>query len=438
MSEIIFIYKGNEIPIQCNQGEKMKNIMEKLCIKLNVTKNEIYGLYNGKLLDEELLENQIPKNENNKKIILIYKFSDSEINDKIIQISNEVICPICKEKCFMKIHDYKITLYNCKNNHMKNNILINEFNETQKINISKIICNICQGRNKGNTKKFYKCIDCKLNICPLCKLNHNNNHNIINYDKIDYRCNEHIEPYTAYCSYCKKNICINCENEHNDHNVISFGKMLKNKNEIIEKNNKLKNDIDKFKEIIQVIINILNKVIDNMDKYYEINKNIINNLNNKNRNYEILYNINNIYNNNIHNDIKNIINEKNINIQFDNIIKIYKSIIIKDDFDKINNIDDKNAKNEFNKSNKIIFKEDKNELIYKFMIEEIDNFFISRLAKEVPMVEEGDYILISGLEKEFPQVEERDSLFISGLENELPQVEYIDEILIEELCKPDK
>ena len=32
------------------------------------------------------------------------------------------------------------------------------------------------------------------------------------------------------------------------------------------------------------------------------------------------------------------------------------------------------------------------------MIEEIDNFFISRLAKEVPMVEEGDYILISGLE----------------------------------------
>ena len=72
MSEIIFVCKGDEMPVQCNQGEKMKNIMEKLCIKLKVTKNEIYGLYNGKLLDEELLENQIPKNENNKKIILIY------------------------------------------------------------------------------------------------------------------------------------------------------------------------------------------------------------------------------------------------------------------------------------------------------------------------------------------------------------------------------
>ena len=364
MSEIIFIYKGIEIPIQCKPGEKIKNIIERLCIKLNITKKEIYGLYNGKLLDEELSENQIPKNKNNKKIILVYKFSDSVENDKIIQNSNEVICPICKENCLIKIEDYKITLYNCKNNHIKNNIFINEFNETQKINISGIICNVCKERNKGNTKKFYKCIDCKLNMCPMCKLNHNNKHNITNYDKINYRCNEHAEPFTAYCSSCKKNICINCENEHNDHNIISFGKMLKNKKEILDKNNKLKNDIDKFKEIIQNIIQILNMVIYNMEEYYEINEKIINNINNKNRNYEMLYNINNIYKKNIHDDIKNIINENDINIQFKNIIKIYNSIIIKDDINKINNLNDINSKKKSNKNNKIMFKSGEKELFY--------------------------------------------------------------------------
>ena len=61
MSEITFIYKGNEIPIQCSKGEKMKDIMERLSNKINISKNDIYGLYNGKILDEEMKEDQLRK-----------------------------------------------------------------------------------------------------------------------------------------------------------------------------------------------------------------------------------------------------------------------------------------------------------------------------------------------------------------------------------------
>ena len=68
MSEITFIYKGNEIPIQCSKGEKMKDIIERLSNKINISKDNIYGLYNGRILDEELKEEQIEKDENNKKI----------------------------------------------------------------------------------------------------------------------------------------------------------------------------------------------------------------------------------------------------------------------------------------------------------------------------------------------------------------------------------
>ena len=71
MSEIIFFYKGYEVPIQCSQGEKMKNVMEKLYQKLNVNKDNIYALYDGNILDQELNENQISKNLDNKKIILV-------------------------------------------------------------------------------------------------------------------------------------------------------------------------------------------------------------------------------------------------------------------------------------------------------------------------------------------------------------------------------
>ena len=323
-SEIIFIYKGYEVPIPCIPGEKMKNIMERLYTKINVTKNDIYALHNGKLLDEEINEEQIPKNQNNKKIILVYKYTDTTINNKVIKPSNEVICPICKDICLLEIKDYKISLYNCKNGH-NSKLSIKEFNESQNINLSDIICNICKERNKGNThnNEFYKCLNCKYNICPLCKSNHNNNHNVINYDQINYICNEHNEQYFEYCLKCKKNICTSCENDHIDHDIISYGKMLRNKNEILEKNNILKNNIDKFKIIIQEIIKKLNIVLDNIEKYYEINKNIIDNINNKNRNYEMLYNINNINNDNINNDIKNIIDENDINAKFNNIMKLY-------------------------------------------------------------------------------------------------------------------
>ena len=250
----------------------MKTILDKLYIKLNVKKDEVYGLYNGKLLNENIKEDEILKNENNKKLILLYDYNHEIINDNIIKKSNDIICPICKEICYIEIQDYKIILYNCKNKHKKENILIKEFNDTQNINISNIICNICKERNKGNThnNEFYICLNCNINICPLCKIKHNNEHNIINYDKKNYICNEHNESYFGYCNECLKNICISCENDHNNHNIISYGKMLKDKNKIIENNNILKINIDKLKNIIKDIIQKLNNMIENMEKYYEI------------------------------------------------------------------------------------------------------------------------------------------------------------------------
>ena len=111
------------------------------------------------------------------------------------------------------MNDYKIYLYDCKNGHRKNNILLEEFENTQNINISEIVCNICKEQNNSNTynNEFYKCITCDLNICPICKIKHDNNHNIINYEQKNYICNKHNEIYIKYCNECKMNICILCE-----------------------------------------------------------------------------------------------------------------------------------------------------------------------------------------------------------------------------------
>ena len=327
--------------------------MERLSNKINISKNDIYGLYNGKILDEEMKEDQIRKDENNKKIILIYEYDKSTVVNNVIK-SKEVICPKCKENCLIKIKDYKIVLYNCKDNH-QTIIPINEYEETQKINLSNIKCNKCNTKNKGNTfnNEFYKCLNCNINICPLCKSNHNSGHNTIKYDKKNYVCYQHGDPFFGYCNNCKKNICSFCEDEHNNHDIITYGKIIKDKNKILDNNNLLRTDINTFNNIIKEIINKLNTVIKNFEIYLEINKNIIDNINNKNRNYELLSNIMNINNNNIHNDIKTIINEKDINIQFNNIMNIYNRMTIK---------------NQYN----IIKKETKNEILIKYLIKKDD------------------------------------------------------------------
>ena len=56
------------------------------------------------------------------------------------------------------------------------------------MDISKIVCNNCKIKNKSNAYNngFYRCNIFKINLCPLCKLNHNNNHKIINYDNKNY------------------------------------------------------------------------------------------------------------------------------------------------------------------------------------------------------------------------------------------------------------
>ena len=55
-----------------------------------------------------------------------------------IKKSKNIICPICKENIKMEIKDYKINLYDCNHWHKKENLLLNEYEETQNIDMTKI------------------------------------------------------------------------------------------------------------------------------------------------------------------------------------------------------------------------------------------------------------------------------------------------------------
>ena len=200
MSKLVtFIFKNMPVEIQYNEDDLMKSICQKFADKLNEDINTILFIYDGREINFQLTFNQHAKDidkKGGKMSILVYsKFLDS--NKKKELKNKDIICPKCGEICLINIEDYKITLYECQNNHKCDNILLDEYENIENINLSKIICDICKSTNILNTfnNEFYKCLSCDKNICPLCKANHSNNHDIINYNQINYICKNHNEKY---------------------------------------------------------------------------------------------------------------------------------------------------------------------------------------------------------------------------------------------------
>lgn len=348
-SKAIFVYNGNTTIIQCNLNDKMKEICQKFSSKLQIDLNNLFFLYNGNKINNELtfqqLINKLDSNKNEMNI-LAFDSIDNDIKNENMKRSKEIICPQCNDQIFITFNDYIVNLKNCLNGHNLNNVNISEFDKTQYVDFSKIKCNNCNN-NKANSynNEFYLCLECRIKLCPLCKSNHDRKHHIINYDQKDYICIKHNNGYIKYCNECRENFCLKCEKEHKGHNNIYFGSILFDEDELITLNNELKEKINKFnKDSLNLIENnnfkdnnMLNKenikeLIKNIEIYYNQFNDLINIYNDNNSNYQIIYNIDKFIKNNkiLEKDLNSIINEKNINTKFNNLKNLYFKIINKD------------------------------------------------------------------------------------------------------------
>ena len=348
MINIEFDYNQEKILIQAKSNDIFRDVINKYLQKTLLNPNNTYFFANEKQINQSgTIESHMSNTnkESNEIKILVQLIEDEEGKKNIFDKSIEIICPSCKEPCLISIENYKIKLFGCINNHITNNIKIKDFPDTQKINISNIICNKCKINNKGNSTKndFYKCLNCNQNLCLLCRANHNINHNIIKYDLKNYICQKHNEPFIKYCKECNKNYCFSCEEEHDEHETISLSKLRPNIDEV--KNNliKMKKEIDLFNNKVKQIIKKLNELINIMNIYYEINNNVLNSYNKQNRNFQIFKNIKNInINNEFFQELIKINNIKNFDEQSFNIIELSNKINsnnddnnIKDDTDEI-------------------------------------------------------------------------------------------------------
>ena len=108
--------------------------------------------------------------------------------DKILSNKSKyILCPECKKACRIFIYNYKIDVLD-NNIHDLNNIIINDFIKAQIIDETKIKCQNCKKVNKCETNNniFFMCLNCKQNLCDICKENHDKTHNIIKNIIINY------------------------------------------------------------------------------------------------------------------------------------------------------------------------------------------------------------------------------------------------------------
>ena len=173
MIEVEFIYQSKSFYNQHKEEETMKDICQKFTSKIGKNLEDFQFLYSGQSINFQStfneLANEVDKRQG-KMTILVEPTKNEEDIKKEIK-SKEIICPKCGEMCLINFHDYNITISDCKNNHKVESMFFNEYDNTQKIDESKILCKNCNKKNKNESyeHKFYICLSCKQNLCPLCK-----------------------------------------------------------------------------------------------------------------------------------------------------------------------------------------------------------------------------------------------------------------------------
>lgn len=82
--------------------------------------------------------------------------------------------------------------------------------------------NVCS--NHSNNKADLFCLECLSWLCQECLKYHSEfakNHNLIN-NAIYFECKIHEQNFSSYCSTCSVNICSVCKSNHQTHNLIDI------------------------------------------------------------------------------------------------------------------------------------------------------------------------------------------------------------------------
>ena len=237
---------------------------------------------------KKMEKNKNDSTKNNEGKTNLKKEEKNDENSKIYTCNK---CLIVPEITNMNYSENKISL-KCPF-HETQELLLNDYlnnNQNQ-------VCNTCNKNIINN--KFY-CHQCKTILCSDCKSTHTNEHNLVDINEYNIKCQIHYDnKYLYYCYNCSSNLCEECHLNHdNEHNIIPLSNLSIKNDEmdyITNKNKEYEKIIQNYKNFISlnnILLDTYNIYCNNF--YYmknlrniirfmqtsDINKNIIDHMQN--------------------------------------------------------------------------------------------------------------------------------------------------------------
>ena len=121
-----FTFKSNVWFVMCNENDKFEDVCTSFTIKAETNLNNLIFLYRGININlSQIISSIISKFDKERNIISIL------VDDLSPQNQN--------------IFNYKINFSCCKNNHL-NNMFIKDYEQTQNIDLNKIVCTKCNAK----------------------------------------------------------------------------------------------------------------------------------------------------------------------------------------------------------------------------------------------------------------------------------------------------
>ena len=301
--QVLFQFEeGGYAPIfiQSNSDVKMSEVIDKFKNKASDKNFKDYEFYfNDKIIiqDLKLSHFQLGERSSSSPIIIIVSVRKRSFLTK---------CPNCPANtCFLKIENFGLNYYGCPNKH-KSTKTFDEYEDSQKINYSKIKCDNCH-RTRKEVKELIKCLTCSKKFqrscyyCSKCNAefeekNPKLKHEIIKYEDKNYICLDGCE-YSFYCLNCEIDLCEICEKTHknNKHNIIKYDSITPKIKSINRELEKIKAKIDESKIHIEQILKMIEDASQTLDNYYIICKDIVGKCetyNTKLKNYHVISNLN--------------------------------------------------------------------------------------------------------------------------------------------------
>lgn len=145
--EVNFKYGKNNMILEAKIEDKMNILIGKYANKNNIKDlTKVNFIYSGKIINKNQSIKDIIEIKDHQKINRIDILVE-DIKESAFKKLPNFICPDCGEISLININDYKLKIFGCKNGHINNDILFEEFEKKQKIDVSKILCDECKKNN---------------------------------------------------------------------------------------------------------------------------------------------------------------------------------------------------------------------------------------------------------------------------------------------------